>query len=416
MMRNQWLLRIATGAALIGIGASVTFLIMNRREHETIKAEPPSGSKTASDERSDFEFSLNEDSLGRAGIETATVAAGPMTAEVRAPGVIEPNAYRTVTVTPLVSGRILAVPAELGDHVQRGQTLATVFSPDLADAQSRYLSMKAELEVGRERLKRTERLAEIGAASRQELEEERAIHTRHETEVEEARARLLLLGIAADEADELASPGQMSANATVPAPVSGVVIQRLANPGLVVDTATQLFTVSDLSSVWVMGAVYERDFRSIAVGSPAVLTTSAYPGVELEGRVGYIDPRVNDETRTAQVRVEVENPEGRLRLGMYVDLRISSPEQAGAIVVARTAIQLLGERSVVYLVIPGATARFVEREVTLGRRIDDQMEVLGGLKPGDVVVTSGSFYVRAERERSFPRSEGSPSPPGGHPH
>ncbi len=424
-MWKVWLVRGGVGVALIAIGAGATFMIMSRREKSmqahvpsdpgaasAIPSDPVTSAAAESADTSpaeplpDFEFSLNEEALERAGVEVARVTGRSVTTEVRVPGVVEPNAYRTVTVTPLVNGRVVTVPVVLGDRVQSGQTLATVFSPDLAESQTRYLSMKAEFDYDHQVLQRTERLVEIGAASLQELEAVRAIHTRHETEVEGARARLLLLGLEPEQVAELTSPEQISATVRVPSPVSGVVIRRNANPGLVVDASSELFTVSDLSMVWVVGALYERDFQAAALGSPATLTTPAYPGVELRGRVGYVDPQVNEQTRTAKVRVEVPNPDGRLRLSMYVDVRIAGPEGAETVLVPRESVQLLGDRSVVYLVNPTEKGRFVERDVTPGRRIGEEMEVLEGLHAGDAVVAQGSFYVRAERERSFPRTGG----------
>ena len=410
-MWRVWVSRAGIGAALVAVGAGATLVLMSRREMKNEPA-PSAAARPAGDSPAgplaDFEFSLSEEAVERAGVEIATVTRRNVTTEIRVPGVVGPNAYRTVIVTPLVSGRVVTVPAELGDRVRNGQTLGTIFSPDLAESQTRFLSMKAEFEYDHEVLERTERLTKIGAASQQELEEVRAIHTRHETEVEGARAHLLLLGLEPEQVEALTSPDQISATVRVPAPVDGVVIRRAANPGLVVDTSSELFTVSDLSTVWVAAALYERDFRAAPLGSPATVTTPAYPGVELPGRVGYVDSRVNDETRTAAARIEVPNPDGRLRLSMYVDVRIAGPE-AETVLVPRGAVQLLGDRSVVYLVDGTETGRLLERVVTLGRRIGEEIEVLEGLQPGDAVVAKGSFSVRAERERSFPRMGGSPA-------
>lgn len=420
-MWKMWLIRGVIGIALVGVGAGATFVLMKRKDaHAIVSRAQPSETSTAEHfppgppgppgPLPDFDFSLNETALERAGLDTAMVTTKPVTTEVRVPGVVEPNAYRTVVVTPLVNGRIVSVPVGLGDRVRSGQTLATVFSPDLADAQTQYLSKKADFDYDHEVLQRTERLAEIGAASRQELEEVRAVHTRHETEVESARSRLLLLGLSPEDVEKLTSPKQVSAAAVVPAPVSGVVIRRLANPGLVVETSSELFTVADLSTVWIIGSLYERDFGAVSLGSPATLSTPAYPGIEIRGRVRYIDPQVKEETRTAQVRVEVPNEGGRLRLGMYVDLRIEGAQSHPVVVVPREAIQLLGDRSVVYLVSGAEKGRFTERDVTVGRRSGEEIEVVEGLKPGDRVVTKGSFSVRAERERSYPTRSSTTAP------
>jgi RND family efflux transporter MFP subunit len=361
----------------------------------------------------DFAFAVNPQAAERSGVEVATATPRILAGRIRVPGRIEPNAYRAVTVTPLVAGRVLRVPVELGDRVAGGQTLAVVYGPELAEAQTRFLSMKAQLDYDHQRLRRTERLVAIGAASQQELEEVRAVHTGHATEVEGARTRLLLLGIPEERTAQLSSPDAISAEVNVPAPVSGVVIERVANVGLVVEPAMKLFTVADLSSVWGIGAVYERDFAAIRVGSSVVLKTPAYPGVELGGRVSYIDPQVSDETRTASVRVGVANPEGKLRLGMYVDMEIETDDGRTGLAVPRESVQTVGARSFVYLVDSSDPGRFVEREVRLGRTFQDFVEILEGLASGEVVVGKGSFYVRAERDRLHPRGAPATAASGG---
>ena len=199
---------------------------------------------------------------------------------------------------------------------------------------------------------------------------------------------------------ESMAPGHnVSATTTVPAPIDGVVTERGANVGLNVDTATKLFTVLDLSTVWVVADLYERDFSQVRVGREAAITTSAHPGLMLRGRVSYIDPQVSAGTRTAKVRIEVPNTTGELRLGMYADVVLAGESGASAPRVPRTAVQNVGDRTVVYLANPKEPGRVVEREIRLGQTSGQQVEVVSGVQPGDLVVTEGSFLVRAERER-----------------
>jgi Cu(I)/Ag(I) efflux system membrane fusion protein len=160
-----------------------------------------------------------------------------------------------------------------------------------------------------------------------------------------------------------------------------------------------LFTVVDLSTVWVVADVYERDLSRVRVGSEAAITTQAYPDTTLRGRVSYIDPQVNAATRTAKVRIEVANPRGDLRLGMFADVVIATGEATAKAMIPRASIQQVGSRSVVYVADPQQPGRFVERAVVLGASSGQQVEVVSGLRPGDVVVAEGSFFVRAERER-----------------
>jgi len=240
---------------------------------------------------------------------------------------------------------------------------------------------------------------EIGAASQQELERLHAEHGEKVASVQSLRSRLVLLGMAAPAIDSLSPGKQVEATTNIPAPIAGVVTERDANPGLNVETTTKLFTVVDLSSVWVIGALHERDFSRVHVGASATVTTTAYPGLALHGRVSYIDPQVSPDTRTARVRVEVSNPRQELRLGMYADIEIVAPANTQTVTIPRSAVQNVGDRQVVYLAHASEPGRFIERAVRLGEPSGERVEVLSGVKPGDQVVTAGSFFVRAERER-----------------
>lgn len=374
----------------------------------------PAGATPADAPLTDLEVTLTADAVTRAGIEVAPASMSGTSSGadgLTIPGVIEADAYRRIAVTSLVAGRITRINAELGQAVKRGATLALIFSPGLAEAQTKYLSTRAELVAAAQELKRTERLVEIGAASRQELERIRASHTVLATTVEGARAQLSLLGMSRAGVDRLTSPGQISATTSVPAPIDGVITERHANPGLNVDTSTPLFTVVDLSNVWVQGDLYEKDFPRVRVGSPAMITTTAYPGLALGGRVAYIDPQMNEQTRTARVRVEVPNPRRQLRLGMYAEMQIGVQGGKRAVTVPREAVQTIGDRQVVYLARPGQSGRFIEREVRVGEIRGNMIEITSGVNPGDAVATKGSFFVRAERERLGLRSSGGNAPP-----
>jgi cobalt-zinc-cadmium efflux system membrane fusion protein len=217
-------------------------------------------------------------------------------------------------VTPLVFGRVVRVSAQLGDRVRQGQPIAQVYSPELAEARTKFVSAQSMLAAHDRELQRTEKLVAIGAASRQELERLHAEHATQLAEVESARSRLQLFGAAADAAG---GSGEASATIDVPAPIDGVVTERLGNVGVNVDPATKLFTIVDLSSVWVIANVYERDLHRVAEGARATIAAQAFPDRSFEGRVSYIDPQLSEGSRTAKVRVEVANRHGELRLGMY---------------------------------------------------------------------------------------------------
>jgi len=342
---------------------------------------------------------LSAEVVARAGIETEVTRSSTARSHVRIPGTIEPNAYRQVAVTVPVQGRVTTVSAVLGERVSQGQVLAQIYSPTVAEAQSSYLSVQAGFRAADQKLRRLERLADIGAASRQELEQGRAEHMTHAADVESARTRLELLGLSSDRVKRLTMPAQIMATMDVLAPSSGVVISRQANPGLIVEPTTELFTVVDLSTVWAIGSVYERDFERVRVGSPASVTSPASTGSVWQGRVNYIDPQIAPDTRTARIRVEVPNREKRLRLAMYVNIAVEDARTGATTVLTRQAVQTIGNRHFVYLPQQGQPGRFLEREVVLGRVAETEVEVLSGLEPGDVVVSRGSFMLRAERER-----------------
>src|SRR5881296_4143066 len=347
-----------------------------------------------------IELSLTPEAIERAGIRIAEVKSQTSVSVMTVPGTVMSNAYRDTKVNALVGGIVRQVTVELGASVRRGAPLAVIFSGELADAQMKYVSMRAMLEADHQKLERTQKLVALGSASRQELEEVTALHTGHETEVAAARQRLLLLGLSSDRLDRLQNASQVVSEVTVPSPADGLVISRSVNPGQVVNGGQELFVVTDLATVWVIADLYEKDFPRVRVGSLATITVPSAPGRMMQGRVAYIDPRVDPATRTAKVRVEVPNRNGDLRLGMFVTVAFQTSSSEHVTVIPRAAVQTIGDRSVVYVPVDGDDGKFVERRVRLGIPSGDSVQVLDGLKPGDKVVTDGSFFLRAEAART----------------
>jgi membrane fusion protein, heavy metal efflux system len=362
----------------------------------------PSGQAAAAKTEESVEVSLTAEAVERAGIKIAEVKAQSSVSGVTMPGTVMSNAYRDTKVNALVGGIVRLVMVELGAEVRRGAPLAVIFSSELADAQMKYLSMRAMLAADHQKLERTQKLVALGSASRQELEEVTAVHTGHETEVAAARQRLLLLGLSPERVAMLETAPEVVSEVTVTSPADGLVIARSVNPGQVVNAGLDLFVVTDLSTVWIIGDLYERDFSRVRVGSAATITLPSMPDRAVKGRVAYIDPRVDPATRTAKVRVEVPNRGGELRLGMFVTMSIQTGTTERIMVVPRAAVQTIGDRSVVYVPAEGEEGKFVERTVRLGPPAGEFVPVLDGLKPGDKVVTDGSFYLRAEAARTRP--------------
>jgi len=320
-------------------------------------------------------------------------------------GIVQANAYRATPVVSLVGGIVRRVNAELGQSVTRGQSMAVVFSDELAQAQSRYLTAQADLEEHHKHHARTMKLVEIGAASREELEQATTKLRSAESELASQRQRLLLLGLSAQRINSLRSSEQVSSEVSLPAPVSGIVIARSANPGEVIQADKEILRVADLSSVWVIGQVYEKDLARIRVGSGASITPEAFPGRVFRGQVSYVDPTLDPATRTAQVRIELANPDQMLKIGMYVNVAFATlgGRESTIAVVPANAVQNINNQQVVFVAMNEANV-FAMRPVRLGPEANGRYPVLEGVSVGDRIVTDGSFLLRAEWLKFHPRT------------
>ena len=411
--RNPWFKWIALAGLVLGILVTGFWIITRRSPkparapHDSMAAmggmaSPANSSPDdVSAASAELQIDLALEDLKKAKIRTARVTNGVTAATLRVPGIVKANEYREVHVTPLVGGIVKEVPVVLGDHVKRGQPLAVIFSSELAEAETQYVSYVAELDTEHKKLERTQNLLRLGAASQQEVEEVAATHAAHESHVRAALEKLKLLGASDHQIAALKQAEQIDPNFVVPAPINGVVLTRNANLGLVATTAQELFTVADLSTVWVMASVNEKDFASVRVGSQGSITAQAYPARFWEGRVTYIQPQVDPTTRTAQARIEVANPGETLRIEMYLDVEFTTSGASGP-VVPEAAVQSIGERHVVFLPIKDNEGSFVLRQVRLGPAADGHYSVLEGLRLQEEVVTDGSFILKAESVRQHP--------------
>ena len=409
---RRWLMLMGSGAMLAILTIDGLWFMQRGGGTKPVSRAPapsPTASKpqpiVPSDEvtaaTTDPEINLTADDLKKAQIRTARVMKRATRTSLRVPGIVKPDEYREVHVTPIADGIVRQVPVVLGDHVRTGQPLAVIFSSELAEAETQYLAYLAELDAEHKKLQRTQNLVRLGAASRQEEEEVTATHAAHEAHVRAALERLKLLGATEHQIAALKDADQIDSNVTVPAPIDGVVLTRVANLGLVVNKAQELFTVSDLSKVWVMASLNEKDFASIEVSSAARITAPAYAGRVWNGRVTYIDPQVDPNTRTAQARIEVANPRESLRFQMYVDVEFTSQGTVGT-AVPEAAVQSIGDRQFVFLPIKDNEGSFAMRVVRLGPAANGYYAVLDGLKPNEEVVTEGSFILKAEGVRQHP--------------
>jgi cobalt-zinc-cadmium efflux system membrane fusion protein len=362
-----------------------------------IGAEPSASTSPTSEPT----ISIDPEAAKRAGIKTeavgeAMLAGSAATGQVTT-GVVQANAYRTTPVVSLVGGILRRVSAELGQNVSQGQTVAVVFSDELAMAQSRYLNALADLDEHHKHHARTIRLVEIGAASREELEQATTKLRTAESEVASQRQRLMLLGLSERRIAQLKTPAQVSSEVSLLAPVSGSVISRAANPGEVIQADKEVLRIADLSSVWVMGQVYEKDLGKVIIGSGASITSYAYPRRVFRGQVSYVDPTLDSATRTAQARIELANPGQALKIGMFVNVAFSAlgGATANTPVIPKSAVQNVNNHQVVFVETTSANT-YTMRSVRLGSEVNGQYAVLEGLTVGERIVTDGSFLLRAE--------------------
>jgi multidrug efflux pump subunit AcrA (membrane-fusion protein) len=309
--------------------------------------------------------------LQRIGMRTAQVVRQKLPAELKAVGYVAPSEAGLAVIQTRFSGWIEELHvAETGQLVQRGQLLARIYSPDLYSAQQELLNAQRWADAAP--------AGKLGAAPNLR---------------ESARSRLVLMGMQPAEIDEVEKTGTPHRLIEIRSPVRGYVAQKSAIQGLYVEPGTRLFDLADLSTVWVMVELFERDAARVKAGQRAQLTLTAYPGETFSGKVQLVYPTLEVATRTQRARIEFKNPDLRLRPGMFGDLVIQQGAGEG-LTVPREAVVDSGERS--YVFVSEGEGRFTPRVVQLGARFEDSVEVTSGLREGEIVVTTGNFLLDSE--------------------
>ncbi|HEY1217653.1 MAG TPA: efflux RND transporter periplasmic adaptor subunit [Bryobacteraceae bacterium] len=300
--------------------------------------------------------------------------------ELKVTGVVSVDVSRNVPVISLASGRVVEIHAKLGDTVTKGELLMRVQSSDISSAFSDYRHALADQTLVRAQLSRTQLLFEKGAMAQKDLEVAQDAADKGRVDVETAQERLKVLGVDVDHPSSLVD---------IFAPISGVIVeQNVTNAGGVktLDNSPNLFTVADLSNVWVICDVYENDLASVRLGEFADIHLSAYPGQVLRARIDNIGPIMDPNIRTAKVRLQVPNP-GLMRLGMFVTATFHGQRKESRAVVPASAILHLHDRDWVY--VPASETTFRRVEVTGGKMLPPNLqEVLNGIAPGDRVVSN----------------------------
>lgn len=317
-----------------------------------------------------------------AGIETADVVEAPWVGGTTAVARIDWDATRVALVGARSPGVVTSIEADVGAPVAKGGALARVRSADVGGDRSRVAATRRGLEVAEAELERKRSLLEAGVTSQREaLAAEQAVATAG-AELGALEAELGLVGAGAGD------------SYTITSPIDGVVTIRHAAVGLSVDSAEPLFQVVDPSRMWAELAISERDLAVVASGQAVEVTLDALPDRVFSGSIAYIAPAVDPTTRTAQARVELDNPEGVLRAHMYGSARIVTSEADSAVTVPSAAVQRAGDVHLVF--VQKAEDEYVARRVQVLARTGDRVRISGGVKPDDRVVTTGSFLLKTE--------------------
>jgi cobalt-zinc-cadmium efflux system membrane fusion protein len=311
----------------------------------------------------------------------AAATARPATSELVVTGAITPDVSRNVPVASLASGRVTAIHAKLGEIVQKGQLLMTIRSDDVSGGYSTYRMAVADEVLARNQYERAKDLYDHGAISLNDLQTAQDTEDKAKIAVETAREHLRLLGN---------DPDKMAVIVDMVAPVSGVITDQQATNGSTVQAYNSPFpfTISDLSTVWVVCDVYENDLANVRIGDVADISLNAYPDRMFKGRVSNILPILDPNIRTAKVRIKVSNP-GFMRLGMFVRATFHGQTPEMHTVVPASAILHMHDRDFVF--IPAPNNQFRRVEVVGGDLLTEDtslQEIKSGLEPGQQVVTN----------------------------
>lgn len=308
------------------------------------------------------------------GLQTAQAVTKPLNKEIKTTGKIAMNEDGKTYITSRVEGRVdeLYVTAE-GETIAPGQAIAAVYSPTYIAAQEEYLLT----------LENVQKLQNAGKDVVQ-------INNRLR---EAARRKLQLLNVADEDIAHLEHTRQTKDHMTIYAQFGGTVLEKQLLPGAYIMPGDKLYSLSDLSTVWLYADIYEKDIASITPGQQVVVTSGAYPGETFTGQVTFINPVLDDATRTVKVRIAMANPSGKLKPNMFVNATLQIP-LGDSLVIPESAILDTGSRKIVFVAQSEDT--FVKRDVVTGQSADGYVQILSGLQPGETVVTAATFLIDSQ--------------------
>ena len=325
------------------------------------------------------------------GVKLGTAQMKTVTNDIRVSGNVDVNERQLATVQLRFPGWIHKVFVDATyDYVRKGQPLFTIYSPDLVTTQEEYLLARKNQEQLRQ-----SSVEGVSAGS--------------DTLVSAAKERLQQWEVPQSEIAKLESMGKPITDLTINSPVSGYITERNALPNMYVQPESKLYTVADLSTVWVYGQVFQTDVGRIKPGDAAMVTVDSYPGKTFKGRVDFILPQVDMNTRTVRVRLVFPNPGLLLKPGMFVNVLLKAPE-GKSVTIPASAVFHSGSRNLVF--VNKGEGNFEPREVELGSRTGDDVAILKGLKPGESLVTSANFLIDSEAQLQAAAGAFVPPPPG----
>ena len=338
------------------------------------------------------ELTLTSEEAERAGIKVEAMKAQALGETVVVTATIFPDQDRLVRVSPRIDGRILSAPAKLGDKVRAGQILATLDSVEVGETHAAWTQAQAELRIAEADFKRAESLNAEEIIPRKDFLRAQADRDKAAAGLRAAADRLRLLGGAPG------ATGNSVSGFAVTAPFAGTVIEKKVTLGEQATPSEPMFTVADLSRVWIQAALPEAALAKVRVGANAKVTVPAYPGETFSGKVSHIGAMLDKDTRTIAARIEVANADGRLKPEMFATATIEAGgDKREVIALPDAAVVLLEGKPTVFVFEQGA---YEAREVEPGERIGGRTVLKSGVKAGDQVVTSGAYALKARKLKS----------------
>lgn len=333
-------------------------------------------------------FTIPADQMSH--VQLVTIEPATMSRTLRLTGTVAYNAFRTTPVITQVGGPVSQILAVPGERVKEGQPMLDVSSPDYSQMLDTYLKASDAFRLSEKNYARQQDLYQHHAIAQRDLEQAESDRNQARADLNAAEQGLRILGI--KDPDALAK-AQVSAQVPVLAPISGEVVERLVSPGQIVQAGqTQAFTISDLSTVWVLANVYQADLAYVRRGDDVVVQTDAYPG-SFHGKISYVAPALDPNTRTLQARVVVDNPGEKLKKDMYCTVTVTAGSLSGVIAVPNASIlRDDNNEPFVYAAVDGN--QFGRRDVVLGATQDGRTQIVKGLSVGERVVGDGSLFLQ----------------------